>query len=386
MNPKKSFIEERNVNFFNCILIDSKLWFVSVEGYFMNIDINTKEAKYVELERIKGWTRHSVIDNMFENSKSIYWVDQQGNHLHEFNIELNKYNCYDFPNVDMIDWECFAGIYLNQGKLLFFPRNASYLIEFDILKKKYVLFPELAKVLKAVSNGKEDSVLWCSVRYNNWIYLFQKMGTKVIRFNLNNYQYDTIEFSDRLFDLNQVILYNNIFYILTSSGDVYSWDDKTEKCEQVFVSNNDKLSFSRIFVTEHNLFLLPALSSKILIVDLDTYADRELADYPNDLRFRDIDWGKYFGFYEDRQYAWFANVKANYMLRINKITENIEWIKIISPAIQQEWEIYKGMGKDILPERKKGLPFLFGIEDNVNSVEENTLLGSAIWEMIKTVK
>ena len=69
MNPKKSFIEERNVNFFNCILIDSKLWFVSVEGYFMNIDINTKEAKYVELERIKGWTRHSVIDNMFENSK-----------------------------------------------------------------------------------------------------------------------------------------------------------------------------------------------------------------------------------------------------------------------------------------------------------------------------
>ena len=54
MNPKKSFIEERNVNFFNCILIDSKLWFVSVEGYFMNIDINTKEAKYVELERILG--------------------------------------------------------------------------------------------------------------------------------------------------------------------------------------------------------------------------------------------------------------------------------------------------------------------------------------------
>lgn len=386
MNLKRSFIEERNVNFFNCILIDKKLWFVSVDGYFMNIDIDTWKAKYVELGEMEDWKKHSVIDPMFEYNKSIYWVDQHGKDLHEFNLKFNRYCCYEFPNVDMIDWECFAGIYLNQGKLLFFPRNASYLVEFNISEKKYVFYHELSEKLQGVFDDKADTILWCSVRYDDWIYLFEKEGTKVIRFDLNRYQYDIIELSDKVFDVCHVVLHDNIFYILSSNGSVYMWDKEEEKCEQIFVCYNDELSFSRIYVTEHKLFLLPALSSKILIVDLETYNVKELTDYPIDLQYRDIEWGKYYGFCEDREFVWFANVKANYMIRINKKGEDIEWIKIVSPNIQCEWEIYKRMGEDILDERKNSLTFLFEIEEKVRCGGENTLLGTLIWETMKTME
>ena len=47
MNIKDNCLKERKVNFSNCILYNNKLWFVSTDGYFMNMDVETKKTIYI---------------------------------------------------------------------------------------------------------------------------------------------------------------------------------------------------------------------------------------------------------------------------------------------------------------------------------------------------
>ena len=72
MNIGGNYLKDKKVNFSNCILNKNKVWFVSTEGYFMNIDVDTKKSSYINLENLNGWINHPVIDNMFADKSSIY--------------------------------------------------------------------------------------------------------------------------------------------------------------------------------------------------------------------------------------------------------------------------------------------------------------------------
>lgn len=387
MNIGGNYLKDKKVNFSNCILNKNKVWFVSTEGYFMNIDVDTKKSSYINLENLNGWINHPVIDNMFADKSSIYWVDQYGTYIHEYNTEQNKYYEYPLPTVEMIECQCFAGIYLYNEKLFIFPRNGLTRIEFDLQEKKYAVYPWNYSDEDFKINRKGKMQLWCSVQCNNWVYLFERNRNKAIRMNFKDLNYESIDIPYELSDIEYIVFSNDIFYILSMNKDLYAWDGTLDGIERIYHCSDRELSFSRIAVTDHKIFLLPALSGKILIIDLQSYEVKEHDQYPKDLEYHESGWSKYWGYTEDKQYIWFANRTANYVLRINKYTEIIEWIKVVPPKIEDEWKVHLETGRMIFTEEQNYLRLFISLENSKTEKGKNKeSLGECIWNTIKMIE
>jgi len=384
MNIKDNCLKERKVNFSNCILYNNKLWFVSTDGYFMNMDVETKKTIYIRLKNLNSWKKHPVTDNMFADRASIYWVDQFGKYIHEYDIDQNEYYEYQLPPVEMIEWQCYAGIYLYNEKLFLFPRIGLTRIEFDLQEKKYVVYPWNCSDEDFKVNKKEDIQLWCSVQSNNWLYLFERNRNKVIRMNFENLSYEYIDIPHELSNIQHIVFKNNVFYILSVTGNLYTWDGCSKQVEEVYDCNDKELSFARIAITEHKVFLLPDLSEKIWIIDLENHEIKVQDQYPADLEYNESGWSKYFGYTEDKQYIWFANRTANYVLRINKYTEIIEWIKVVPPKIEDEWKVHLETGRMIFTEEQNYLRLFISLENSKTEKGQNKeSLGECIWNTIK---
>lgn len=384
MNIKDNCLKERKVNFSNCILYNNKLWFVSTDGYFMNMDVETKKTIYIRLKNLNSWKKHPVTDNMFADRASIYWVDQFGKYIHEYDIDQNEYYEYQLPPVEMIEWQCYAGIYLYNEKLFLFPRIGLTRIEFDLQEKKYVVYPWNCSDEDFKVNKKEDIQLWCSVQSNNWLYLFERNRNKAIRMNFENLSYEYIDIPHELSNIQHIVFKNNVFYILSVTGNLYIWDGCSKQVEEVYDCNDKELSFARIAITEHKVFLLPDLSEKIWIIDLENHEIKVQDQYPADLEYNESGWSKYFGYTEDKQYIWFANRTANYVLRINKYTEIIEWIKVVPPKIEDEWKVHLETGRMIFTEEQNYLRLFISLENSKTEKGQNKeSLGECIWNTIK---
>lgn len=385
MGIENNYLKKNNVNFNSCILNENKLWFVSLEGYFMNIDVDTKKASYIKLKNLNSWKNHPVIDNMFVYETSIYWVDQFGKNIYEYDTKQNEYYCYQLPLVEMIEWQCFAGVYLYSGKLFLFPRGDLFRIEFDLEKKKYMTY-QWERLCVDYSISHEDSLqLWCSIQYNNWVYLFEKSRNRAIRMNFENFKYEYIDIPYELSNIQHIVLSNNVFYILSTNGNLYTWDGSSEHVSKIYNCHDVDLSFSRIAVTENKVFLLPGLSKKILVVNLQNYGIMEHDEYPEDFEYQEREWSKYFGFAEDQQNIWFANRTANYILHISKCTESIEWIRIIPPEAQEKWNVYMETEKMILTENEKELALFIELECGKKKKEQNRKRwGEYIWNTINS--
>ncbi len=375
------FIRDRMLYFSNCICANGKLWFVSSDEYFMNMDLDTKKVSYAELKNMNSWETHSVIDNMFINQKSIYWVDQFGKNVHEYKIGENECYCYELPEVEMVDWQCYAGTYMYNDMLYLFPRNKLQIIEFDMWKKQYTAYSGFYEELNR-KNGNNELLLWCSVKKDKWIYLFQKKGKMAVRYNLYNKQYEYIEIPREISSINYVVLKNNIIYLLSFEGNVYAWDGWDEKCDEIFVCKDKDNFFCRIAITEHKLFLLSTFTKQILIVDLQSRNVTEQKEYPDDLQYTDFGWSNYLGFAEDEKTIWFASRPANYLLCINKDCECIEWVKMVLPTICEHMEFYKKIGSPVMDEKDKKWTFLFGFNGEKRGDKGERRIGKFIWESI----
>lgn len=370
--------KNRDICFNNCVLHDNKIWYVSINGYLMNLDLESRQVSYVEPERLEDWGKHPVTDDMFVLDNSVYWVDQYGKGLHEYNIKLQKYYQYKLPKMDMVEWGCFAGIYRYERKLFLFPKSTSYHLEFDLLERQLIRCPQACQ---------NTEVKISSVKKDNWIYLFERKKNKAVKFNLESREYAYVDVPGEIAEAIHIVECQNRFYILSQNGTVYLWNEEEGDIKEIYTGRHDEQEFGRIVVTKSKLFLLPGLGKRILIVNLQNHVISEQEQYPHDfdMEYCDLNWGKYFGIFKDTDYIWFANRKTNYMLRINRITENIEWIKIIPPSIEPVWwDLCEKMRKIDLDEKTYGLELLFEIKQKQKAWNrEGSRVGRSIWEAVK---
>lgn len=360
-------------------IVQEKLWFISINGYLMSLDLNTSALNFAYIKNIEEWNIFPVIDEMFIWDTSVIWIDQYGKYVHEYNIKEKTYSFYQLPEVEMIDFACFAGIYKKGHTLFFFPKLVSSRIEFNLLEKKYIVVEKL----RVRGTALKELEIVCTARKKNLVYLFVKNRAEAIVFNMDNSQYEYILLPTELFAVQYAIYKNSIFYILSGEGNVYVWNEEQKIVELVYFHQNEDLSFSRIFVTDNKLFMLPALSTAILIVDLHDRYVAEFDEYPVDFEYYDIEWGKYLGTIETEDYAWFSKRMANYMLRIDKNRECIEWIKIQEPIFEDIWNVYSQKGRLICFESEINLSFLFR-EQFYKRKNENgqCVVGKSIWDEV----
>lgn len=257
------------------------------------------------------------------------------------------------------------------------------------MKKRFM------KIFSGKKRKKEIDVILCGAK-EFFVYVFMTDMRTVWEVNLRDYKNRTLYLPQEITNIMSIIYKNNIMYILDLNGNVYTWQiDSNEICE-LYKCPKQELSFSGLIATERKLFMLPAMSEKILLMDLRDRAVFETNEYPNDLRYRESNWYKYWGYTEGEKYVWFATRISNYILSINKAKEKIEWKRLIPPKPQEEYDFCKGIkrlqqrGKNnvALREREYGMTyFLFMVLENEKDSSEcgtdKRTVGMSIWQAEK---
>lgn len=312
----------KKINFSSCIKANNKIWFMSIEGYLMNLDCLTYETKIIVPSNLAELQFEQVVDDMVIINNKLYFVEQNGAWLYEYDLEENNCNCYVIPSTDYIAWGCFAGVYLFRQFIYLFARTIGTIFRFNTIDKEF-------EILGAEKKG----IVIRSCCIENKVYLY---GKKIVCFDMMSGRFDQ-EYS---------IEEDNIIYLTKCEGKFYYvmkdrlsiWDPVTNNKINLYEEkeeNCDTEKFGLFFLTEQKIFILPSESRNVLILDRNSGGlMRDIP--PNDLVYIEKGWSKYWGYTEDDRCIWCANRVCNYILCIDKKLEEIQWIKLKLPESREE--------------------------------------------------
>lgn len=354
----------KNINFHSCLKVDSKIWFVSIEGYLMNYDTGTYQSEIIVPNNLSKLCFKQVVDNMISVDNRIYFVEQDGSKLYEYNQLTNDCTYYLIPNSKYINYGCFSGLYLFEQTIYLFTKIIGVIHCFDTISKKFT----------SIMENKKDMVM-NSFRFQNKVYLY---GEKVICFDMEQNSSDE-EFcfgEGRIFWMSPYR--NNILFLTENRIGIWNQDEKST--ESLFEEKKLAEKFLAILTTENKIFLLPNHSEDILILNSNT-GDSSYAVLPKDLYYIEKGWSKYLGYTEDEKYIWCANRVSNYVLFIDKVKEEIKWIKIKRPDLKDEIPYLKLLDKIFVNERQMDLE-QFLLIDNCGIQNSKSSCGKEIWRIL----
>lgn len=351
----------QNVHFNSCLKIDNKIWFITVEGYLMNLDCTTFQTKVIAPNNLPELNFKQVVDNMIFFENKIYFVEQDGSKLYEYDLITNICSYYFIPDTKYINWGCFSGIYLFNEIIYLFTRTANLIYCFDTVSKKF----------SGITTEKK-ALMMSSFRNGSKVYLY---GEEIICFDMDNYFFaTTYSFNgEHIYWMNQY--QNTIFFLTKNQLGIWYQNDGSKKILHEEIGLADQ--YYLFLLTENKVFMLPNQSKKILIVDRKTCSfTYDVA--PEDLYYIEKGWAKYYGYTEEKRYIWCANRVSNYLLCIDKENETTKWLKITPPLLKEEIPYLKLINKSFFYEGELSLErFMF--VDNKNLFQSRSIYGKKIW-------
>lgn len=159
-----------NILFYTCAVVGNKMWFVSMDSYFMNIDINTKRTAFIRPKDMGQAVIKLVTYRMLVNSDNLYWLEYDAQRLVKYSVIENTCKFYEMPPIDCKGDECFAGIALYNQKIYMFPRYTPCLIIFDIINEKFIVRDDLYRILNKPPLQKEKEFLFRSHQLDDTIF------------------------------------------------------------------------------------------------------------------------------------------------------------------------------------------------------------------------
>lgn len=287
----------------------------------MNLHCLTGEMEIIVPANLDELNIKQVADQMFYIDDTTYFFEQDGSRLYEYNMKNNYCHQYVMSKLEMINWGCYAGIYLWERMLYIFTKKAGEIYCFDLEKKK---------LEKRFQN--KDHVFSCSAIRDHLVYLVS--GSEVLCYDLRKKCYTKeYDFVEEILWLNT---YGNHFYVISKTNRVYECD--LEFRVKMEVWRDDKaarVSYGRIVSTKHKLFLIPAYEMDICIIDKEKL-EISKANAPSDLKYDETrGWGKYTGFCEDERCIWFANRVSNYLMYIDREMEEVKWIQMRGLSVKE---------------------------------------------------
>lgn len=301
----------QGINFSSCVKVKNKIWFVSVDKYFMNYDYMKSEISIVSPQNAYELNFGQIVDQMMEFQNKIYFVEQDGSYLYEYDIEQNCCNKYKLPETEMINWGCFSGIYIRDKKIYFFTKNSGKIFCFNLQNKQFENLLDY--------HGEN---VYSSVVLDDIVYLVS--ANKILCYNLNSNQYN----KEYLFqeEIYSITVYGTNIYLLTKKNKVIKWRVSEDIKSLVYECESEKQIYGRVLITSNKLYLLPCEGKEICSIDKKSNIVKT-EEYPVDFCYKDIGWAKYTGYFETDDEIWCANRVANYMLMLDKHNEKIKWFK-----------------------------------------------------------
>ena len=303
----------KNIEFSTCVEAENKIWFVTTGGYFMNYNPEMESAQIVFPNNLDEINFRFIENPMIYFKNKIYFLEQDGSLLYEYDIRANRCNYYSFSKKKSGIFNGFVGAHLFQNRIYLFGKRMGQIYYFDVNSKQ---FTEISK--------KDGKIVSYTKLYNDKIYAAVESAF---------FCYDPVtdQITERM-NFHGEIIHSfakdeDCVYLLTRSNKVLLWDMKNDKYQTIYQENSDKQVYGRILITRNKLFLLPCLGTHICVIAKKEKAAMLEAE-PEDLKYSGRNWSKYHGFCENDKYIYCANRMANYFLAINKDTEKIEWKKM----------------------------------------------------------
>ena len=333
----------RKLNFNSCVYHDGLLWFVTQEGFFMKMDVVTLKTSYVPLEPF-GKRLPCVIDRMMIIQEKIYWINQFGTEVVEYDMKHNDLKEYYMPKMEVQDWACVAAVATSENKILIYSRHAPGLITFDLLRKTFEVTNQLYEELSKTIIIQDNDYWYTSTEKNKELYLFRKNDSYVGKIQMAEGEQGILRFDCDILGVRQGVWKDDKLYTLCQTGTVYEWDENLRLKRIIYDCGNNKNDFSRIIVLDDKMFMLPICSKKILEINLNNLEINAYSDFPEDLLYENNDWCRYTGYDENLESVWFANRSGNYILKIDKIKQKIVWERFLLPDSEGEASFFSKQG------------------------------------------
>lgn len=223
------------------------------------------------------------------------------------------------------------------------------------------------------------------------MWLFQRSGELVVEYDLESDTWREFELSIRIRECVHVTVYAGYMYILSAEGKIYRWNRKDNIAEEIADCRSTSrmdFVFSRIAVTDKGIFLLPLYGEEIFYIDLKTKNVKKYDSYPEDFRYCELSWSKYYGYCEDDNQYYFAMRSANYILTINKRDGIEKWVKAKLSSYEEYKKVYFSYNRKLLCETE------YSIEDILSYMKKeyvekqcrkNISKGEKIWDFAKSI-
>lgn len=383
-------ISEKRKLFHSCTKIgNSILGFSSYGNLPIFIDLDIKKMFFIEnLKEYQSFITQDILcvgDNIIA-------LELNGKRVLQCNLAQKK--CYYFDiNCHKEEWDNYAAFARWGNSVYIFPKYISWLTIFDVEKGEIKEGQILCAEEDYLNNNVNDEKLAyfdCGCQVDNQVWLFRKMDNHFIEFDMKSHIWKKYELPIKIQNCVHICEYNEKLFILSSEGNIYIWDIKKHYLEWFgnYGSGENAYDFSRVVVTDKNIYLLPSLGKEIISIDLKTRESEIYQDYPRDFQYcGDKAWSKYHGYCEDDNNYYFAMRSANYMLTINKSSGIVRWIKLEQPTLENYIKIfnyYNNDRKNILQESYISLEDLLSYMSSKNEVDfqdEDTMhSGLQIWE------
>lgn len=364
----------KNVNFHTCTFADDKLWFITVEGYFMNIDIHSMRASFVYVDQqIK---LNTVTDKMLAVGKSIYWIEQGGGRMIEYDICAEKCAVFNLPKVEMVDWECFAAIAVWEKNIYIVPKCVDKLIIFDTETKQIVERESRFGTLLAPIQTK--CLFDFSIQDGSDLYLFCSGKNKILKYNLSGDDIETIIYSFEMGKVKSAVKEKNEMYIMTDNCEIFHVDAHFALKEKIQYEEVYEKSYMILLMAGTSFYILPSLEKDIFWGQQMGSSVNKYMDYPDDFRYTDMGWSKYYRFTEGGGYIWLPNRSSNYLARMNQCTGALEWIHVNAPSVEEEYKYCLYSDKKVFHENNSDLKLLLMMSGN-DGVKSDSDIGEKIW-------
>lgn len=333
--------------FYACTVWGERIFFCTERtDLLMEFDLQSQIIHMVENEK---WDKDdgNIADFLAITENKLYKLQRNGNRIIEYSLETKKAFAYEIGE-ETKEWGNFSYMEIYGQYLYLFPKYVEKTIVFDLETRSIVSNKSFWGEIKE-HNFDVDTLLLrkgCKV-FGKFVLLFSKRSQFVFVYNLESNHYEVKKVPDEVVGIVALHQAGDKLYILDTKSRLFEWDRERDSMRFMFeiAEINDEDYFSKIVVTDINIVLLPLLGNDIYIYDRNTKKIFIYKDYPKDFSYFGYEtWGKYVEGCTVKDTVYFPMRKSKYILKIEKTTGNILWIKPIAPLKEERIQYYKEKG------------------------------------------
>lgn len=383
---------EKDTMFSICSLIHGEIFAITNIPRNLPITININSGKIGLLMDLENYAPDFAPDMMLGDEDNIYVLELSGHRLMHVSMLDRKIQYYQI-NCHKEDWGNFAAFVQYRNTLYAFPTYLDKMVKISFKSQNAQLawreYPINKKNKESIKQEDDLEYFICGCQMGDKVWLFQRKGRLAVSYNMESGTWEQYEMPLEINDCAHTISYGEQIYILNAEGKVYAFEPQGMCLDEIADCSDEKAdggAFSRLAVTDKNIYLLPSLGSDIFILDINTREVKRYESYPEGFKYCAPEgWSKFHGYCEDEDHYYYAMRSMNFFLAINKRSGKERWIKLNFPTSRQYQDLYIKYNRSMLQESLCSMKEVLDSLKHPILDSENigsTVAGVKIWEQM----